>query len=165
RMTDGDGTRQATLLFPQGTAATMVFPDGSTRPITGLSVRATEYTVGPNGPNAMPAELPATSAYTYAVEFSVDEAKSAGAIDVRFSSPLPFYVENFLGFPAGTRVPLGSYDRTRGVWIPAASGWVIKILSVTGGLADVDIDGDGLADGPSVLAALSITDAERRQLA
>src|SRR5207237_5767885 len=119
---DGDGARQATLLFPAGTAATMVFPNGSTQPLTRLSVRATEYTVGPNGPSTMPAELPPTSAYTYAVEFSVDEAKTAGAIDVRFSSPLPFHVENFLGFPVGTIVPLGSYDRARGVWVPADRG-------------------------------------------
>ena len=30
-VTDDDGTRQATLLFPQGTTAQMVLPDGSTR--------------------------------------------------------------------------------------------------------------------------------------
>src|SRR5262249_60504962 len=135
RLPEGAGPRQATLLSPQGTAATMVFPDGTTQPITGLSVRATEYTVGPDGPSTMPADLPPTSGYTYAVEFGVDEAKAAGAIDVRFSSPLPFYVENFLGFPVGTVVPLGSYDRTRGVWVAAESGRVVKVVSVTGGLA------------------------------
>jgi RHS repeat-associated protein len=159
-MTDDDGTRQATLLFPRDTVATMVFPDGSTQPITRLSVRATEYTVGPNGPRAMPAELPPASAYTYAVEFSVDEAKAAGAIDVRFSSPLPFYVENFLGFPVGLKVPLGAYDRARGTWVASDSGRVIKVVSATGGLADVDTDGDGAADG-----GLGLTDAERQQLA
>src|SRR5262249_2387876 len=101
----------------------------------------------------------------YAVEFGVDEAKAAGAIDVRFSSPLPFYVENFLGFPVGTVVPLGSYDRTRGVWVAAESGRVVKVVSVTGGLADLDVDGDGVAEGPAALAALAITDAERGQIA
>ncbi|HEV8635606.1 MAG TPA: PKD domain-containing protein [Chloroflexota bacterium] len=163
--TDADGTRQATLLVPQGTVATMVFPDGSTRPLTILSVRATEYTVGPNGPLAMPAELPPTSAYTYAVELSADEALAAGATEVRFSSPLPFYVENFLGFPVGTVAPLGRYDRTRGTWVPADSGRVIKILGVTGGLADLDVTGDDVADTGAALAALAITDAERQQLA
>ena len=165
QMTDADGTRQATVLFPQGTTAMLAFPDGTTQPISNLTVRATEYTVGPNGPNAMPAELPPTSAYTYAVELSVDEAMAAGASDVRFSAPLPFYVENFLGFPIGMDVPLGSYDRSRGVWIPEDNGKVIKILSVTGGAADLDTDGDGLADSAAALAALSITDAERQQLA
>jgi RHS repeat-associated protein len=164
-MSDADGSRQATVLFPQGTGATMVFPNGSMQPITALSVRATEYTVGANGPNAMPAELPATSGYTYAVELSIDQAMAAGAAEVRFSAPLPFYVENFLGFPIGIDVPVGSYDRTRGVWIPENNGKVIKILSVTSGMADVDTNGDGLADSAATLAALSITDAERQQLA
>ena len=35
-----------------------------------LSVRATEYTVSDSGPAAMPAALPPTSAYTYAVEYT-----------------------------------------------------------------------------------------------
>jgi hypothetical protein len=143
----------------------MVFPDGTTRPISGLSVRATEYTIGASDLSAMPADLPATSGYTYALEFSVDEAKAAGAIDVRFSSPLPLYVENFLSFPVGTGVPLGSYDRGRGVWVAQDNGRVIKILSVTTGQAALDIDGDGIADTPGALAALGITDSERQQLA
>jgi hypothetical protein len=90
---------------------------------------------------------------------------AAGANEVRFSSPLPFYVENFLAFPIGTIVPLGGYDRTRGVWVAENSGTVIEILSVTGGLADLDLDGNGTADGSTAYAALSITDAERQQLA
>jgi RHS repeat-associated protein len=110
----------------------------------------------------MPAELPPTTAYTYAVELSVDEALAAGAASVRFSQPVAFYVENFLGFPAGTGVPLGSYDRARGVWVAEESGWVIQLLSGTG---DLDTDGDGLADDAAALAALAITDAERQQLA
>ena len=57
--TDVDGTRQATLLFVPGTQAEMVLPDGSMQPLTSLSVRATEYTVGPLGPKRMPAPLPA----------------------------------------------------------------------------------------------------------
>ncbi len=31
-MSDADGSRQATLLVPQGTTASLVMPDGSTRP-------------------------------------------------------------------------------------------------------------------------------------
>ena len=85
-VTDSDGTRQATLLVPQGTTAQMVMPDGSTQPLTTLSIRATEYTVGPNGPKAMPAELPPTSGYTYCVEVTADEALAAGATSVRFGS-------------------------------------------------------------------------------
>lgn len=159
-VTDADGSRRATVMFPQGATATMVFSNGSTQPLTALSVRATEYTVGANGPAAMPAELPATSGYTYCAELSIDEALAAGAADVQFSVPLPFYVENFLGFPVGMDVPLGSYDRRRGAWIPEANGKVIQIVGVTGNKADVDSDGDGTAD-----AALAMSDAERQQLA
>ncbi|MBI4582833.1 MAG: PKD domain-containing protein [Planctomycetes bacterium] len=54
-ITDADGTRQAALLFPAGTSAQLVMPDGTTRPASSLSVRATAYTVGDNGPSAMPA--------------------------------------------------------------------------------------------------------------
>ena len=162
RVSDGDGARQATLLFPRGTAATMVFPDGSTRPITALSVRATEYTVGPSGPTAMPAELPPTSAYTYAFVLTADEARAAGAIDVRFSQPIPFYVENFLNFPVGIEAPLGAYDPGRGVWVPSDSGRVVRIVSVSGGLANLDTTGTGTVDNG---AALGVTDAERQQLA
>jgi RHS repeat-associated protein len=165
RTADNDGPRQATLLFPQGTSASLLMPDGSTRPAPALNVRATEYTVGAQGPSAMPGDLPPTSGYTYAVELSADEAIAAGASEVRFSSPVPFYVENFLNFPIGTAVPLGSYDRFRGAWIASDSGRVIKLVGVTNGLADLDLDGDGAPDGASALAALSISDAERAQLA
>ncbi|MFN8541320.1 MAG: S-layer homology domain-containing protein [Thermomicrobiales bacterium] len=126
------------------------------------SMRATEYTVGANGPTAMPAPLPPTSGYTYAAEFSVDEALAAGATGVQFSQPLPVYLENFLAFPVGTIAPVGFYDRAKGQWIPALNGLVVKIVGVTGGRADLDLDGDGNADDG---AALGITDAERAQLA
>jgi len=164
-VTDGDGTRRATVLFPQGTTADLVLPGGGIQPVTSLSVRATEYTVGPNGPNAMPAPLPPTSAYTYAVELSVDEAITAGAQRVRFSAPVVQYTENFLNFPVGGVVPAGYYNRDQAAWIPADNGRVIKLLSVTGGLADLDISGSGTPATPSALAALGITDPERQQLA
>ena len=140
-------------------------PDGSTQPISTLNVRATEYTVGENGPQAMPAELPPTSGYTYAVEFTVDEAMAAGATDVRFDQPLSFYLENFLDFPVGGIVPVGFYDRQQGQWIPSENGLIIEVVAITGGLADLDLDGDGLADDAAALAALGITDAEREELA
>ena len=164
-VSDASGSRQATVLFPQGTQAEMVLPDGSVQPLTTLNVRATEYTVGDLGPAAMPGALPPSSAYTYAVELSADEALAAGATQVRLSQPIPMYVDNFLGFPVGTAVPVGAYDLSQGVWVPAANGETLAIVSVTGGIAELDIDGDGLAEAPTTLAALGITDAERSQLA
>lgn len=145
-MTDVDGTRQATLLFPPGTTASMVLPGGSTQPLTAMHVRATEYTVGSSGPTAMPAQLPAGIAYTYAVDFSVDEALAAGAREVDFTPAIPFYLENFLNFPVGVNVPQGTYDMTRGTWVAGDNGRVVKILGITGGRADLDTTGNGTAD-------------------
>ena len=71
-VTDEDGTRRATVLFPQGVTATMTLADGTQQTLTTINFRATEYTVGPNGPQAMPAPLPPASGYTYAVELSAD---------------------------------------------------------------------------------------------
>jgi hypothetical protein len=100
-VTDTDGVRQATLLFPANLTATLVLSDNTSVPLTTLHVRATEYIVGANGPKAMPGPLPANSAYTYAAELSADEAIAVGAKTVRFSQPVINYVENFLGFPVG----------------------------------------------------------------
>ncbi|HCU57142.1 MAG TPA: hypothetical protein DF984_02775, partial [Anaerolineaceae bacterium] len=160
--TDSDGTRQATLFFPQGTQSNLVMPDGSTQPITTLSIRATEFTVGPNGQNAMPGELPPTSAYTYCVEFSADEALAAGAKGIQFNQPIIAYVENFLNFPVGIGVPVGYYDRDKGAWVPSTDGRVVKIISINAGLANLDTDGDGVVDNG---VTLGITDAERQKLA
>ena len=117
QVTDGDGTRRATLLFEAGTTATATLDGTRWTSANTLNVRATEFTIGDSGPSAMPGELPPTSAYTYAVEYSVDEADKLGATDVRFSKPVATYVDNFLDFPAGTPVPAGYYDRAAGHWV------------------------------------------------
>ncbi|MEO8132496.1 MAG: RHS repeat-associated core domain-containing protein, partial [Betaproteobacteria bacterium] len=158
-MSDVDGSRRATLLVPSGTTANLVMPNGTTQPITALNVRATEYTVGANGPQAMPGALPPTSGYTYAIELSADEAIAAGAKSVTFSSPLPYYLENFLGFPVGGAVPVGYYDRVKTAWVPSLNGRVIKIMSIAGGIATVDTVGSG------GLTPINLSVAERTQLA
>ncbi|NMQ17856.1 hypothetical protein E4P82_00730 [Candidatus Competibacter phosphatis] len=162
-VSDASGQRQATLLIPPGTTAQVYNPDGSTRSVTSLTLRATEYTVGDNGLATMPGPLPPTSAYTYAVELSAAEAtiKKDGK-DVLFDRPVPFYLDNFLNMPVGTQVPVGYYDKDKAAWIPADDGRVIKIVNITGGLAELDTDGDNAADNG---AALGVTDAERQQLA
>jgi len=162
---DADGARQATILFPAGVQATMTLPDGTTQPLASLHVRATEYTVGGNGPQAMPGPLPPSSGYTYAVELGADEAVAAGAKTIGFDRPLPVYVDNFLNFPVGQAVPAGWYDRDKAAWIPSDNGRVVQILSVAGGLAQLDTDGDGLADDAARLAALGVTAEEQAQLA
>ncbi len=162
---DVDGLRQATIFFPQGTSATMELPNGSTQALSTISVRASEYTVGETGPQAMPAALPPASGYTYAVELSIDEALAVNATRVDFSQELPVYVDNFLDFPAGSIVPSGWYDREKGAWIASTNGRVVTIVSITNGRADLDIDGSGLAADAAALAALGIDEAEQEQLA
>jgi hypothetical protein len=106
--TDASGIRQATVLIPQGTQAQIYQPDGTAVSVTSLNLRLTEYTVGDNGPKAMPGPLPPTSGYTYAVEIGADEANvSVAGKEVLFSRPVYFYVDNFLGFPTGIQVPVG----------------------------------------------------------
>jgi hypothetical protein len=113
----------------------------------------------------MPVQLPPTSGYTYCVELSADEAIVAGATEVQFDHPVAFYVENFLDFPVGASVPVGWYDRARGVWVPSDNGRVIKIIDTTDGMANVDIDGDNIADEGSLLDSLGMNIAELQKLA
>lgn len=164
-MVDDAGVRTARVLFPAGTEASMVYPDAATQPISLLSVHVTEYTVGEDGPEAMPAELPPNSGYTYCVEISVEEAISSGADNVQFSDPVYFYLDNFLSAEVGSTVPMGYYDRNRAVWVPSDNGRVIEILDISAGLASLDVSGSGVAATPEVLAALGITEEERQQLA
>ncbi len=163
-MNDEDGPRQATLLFPQGTVASMTLPDGQIQAVSSDSfrVRATEYTVGENGDEAMPGQLPAQSGYTYAIDFSIEEAVRAGANRVDFNQPVIFYVENFLDFPVGMAVPTGYYDQEQGRWIASDNGQIIRILAINGGLAEVDTTGNNAADNG---VALGMTEAERERLA
>ncbi|MBT3022617.1 MAG: hypothetical protein KUF77_01450 [Candidatus Thiodiazotropha sp. (ex Lucina aurantia)] len=164
-VTDEDGTRQATVLFPSGTSATMTMQDGSTQPLTTLNVRATEYTVGENGPDAMPAPLPPASGYTYAVELSADEAIAAGAKRVEFNQPLPLYVDNFLDFPVGQPVPIGYYDFDKSAWVPSDDGRIVQILRIENGRAVLDTEGNGEPATAEVLATLGVTDQELVMLA
>ncbi|WP_329538059.1 hypothetical protein OG568_58370 (plasmid) [Streptomyces sp. NBC_01450] len=164
-VTDHDGTRRATLFIPAGTTAEMDLSDGTSQPLEHAHIRITEFTVGDTGPEAMPADLPPASAYTYAVSCKADEAAQAGARTVRFSQPVVLYVENFLGFPVGGPVPLGSYDPHATHWTAEPNGLVLAFLATTGGTVDLDITGDGQPDPADALAALGITEAERTLLA
>ena len=168
-VTDADGTRTAVVMIPQGTTATITLPDGSSQNIETLNIRATEYTVGASGQMSMPGSLPPASGYTYAVELSVDEAIANGVKvdgkDVVFNQPVSHYVDNFLDFPVGEIVPVGYYNNDKGSWTAYDNGLVIGIVGVSGALADVDVDGDNIADSGTALSDLNITDAERTQLA
>ncbi len=166
RITDKDDVRKATLLIPKGTQAQVFNPDGTTKPITTLNLRLTEYTVGANGFESMPGPLPPSSAYTYAFEMKADETDvKVDGKDVLFDRPVPFYIDNFLSFPVGTVVPVGYYDRAKSAWVPSDNGKVIKIFGINNGIANIDSDNDNLADTDAKLLALGITIEERTQLA
>jgi RHS repeat-associated protein len=164
-VTDADGTRQLSLFVPPGTGATMHFEGGASAPLATGTLRLTEYTVGPRGPQRMPADLPCTSAYTYAAELAFDEAVQAGAISVSFSQPVSSYVENFLGLTVGSVVPLGSYSLSSAAWKGEPDGRVVKVVGINAGVAELDTDGDGLAEPGATLDTQGISVEERQQLA
>ncbi|MBI2565781.1 MAG: hypothetical protein HYV63_01945, partial [Candidatus Schekmanbacteria bacterium] len=168
-VTDADGARRQAVLFPPGTTATIPLAAGGSEELSTFHVRFTEVTVGDRGPEAMPGDLPPGSAYTYAAEVSVDEARERGVRvhgeEVVFNQAVIGYVQDFLGFPAGTVVPLGYYDSDSDVWIPGQSGLVATLVDSAGGAARLDLDGDGVAEDDAAHDAAGITSGERLQLA
>lgn len=162
---DANGERTAMVMFPNEISAEMVMPDGTREVLDTLDVRASEYTVGPRGPDAMPGKLPPTSAYTYAVELSVDQAIEAGAHHVEFSEPVPFYVDNFLDFPVGIDVPMGYYDREEAQWIASRDGRIVEIIDIVEGRAVLDVNGSKVPATSDELDVLQIDEAELTELA
>ena len=152
------------VLLKPGTDATVVAADGARSPLTGsVGIRATELTVGATGDTAMPGSLPPTSGYTYAVEYSIDEAGNAKSVE--FDQPVISYTDNFIDAPVGSAVPTGWYDRVRHAWTPGPDGLVVRIVAVGGGVATLDIDSESGGDpGAETLAELAagfgITEAE-----
>ncbi len=139
-VTDEFGSRSFTMVFTGDNRAYLVDEGGNdVHELTTITTRATEFTT----PESMPAKLPPNSAYTYCVELGVD-----GAQRVRFEKPVITWVDNFLGFNVGMAVPVGYYDRDRGVWVPEKNGRVVKLLDTdSNGIVDsLDADGDDQAD-------------------
>jgi hypothetical protein len=139
---DTDGARRATLLIPPGTTASVAGLND-----TPTTFRATEFTTGSLGRKAMPADMAPTTAYTYAVDLSIDEANGAS---VSFNQPVVFYLENFASLPVGngktpTAMPMGFFDPNQSAWVPTDSGQVVRVLSNDGGTVTLDLDGSGVA--------------------
>jgi RHS repeat-associated protein len=137
---DGSGKRAVTMVFSGDNKAYLVDEQGNdVQELTTITTRATEYQT----PQSMPAKLPPNSAFTYCAEVSVD-----GVERVRFDKPVTTFIDNFLGFPVGSIVPVGYYDRDKGVWVPSENGVVVQLLDTDAdGVADaLDADGDGQPD-------------------
>lgn len=172
---DDRGARRLKVLVQPETMASMELADGSLvpfdeldPPLDSLTLTIKEYTVGEEGPMRMPASLPPSSAYTYAVEIRSEEAEAAGATGVVLDTPLHVYLDNFLEFPVGTVVPVGRYDRQRGVWVPEEDGLVIGIVGISGGEALIDLDGIAetpMHETPTELAAVGFDQGTRLTLA
>ena len=129
-----------TMVFSGDNKAYLVDEQGNdVQELTTITTRATEYQT----PEAMPARLPPNSAFTYCAELSVD-----GAQRVRFDKPVMTFIDNFLGFPVGSIVPVGYYDRDKGIWVPSENGVVVELLDTdsNGAVDALDADGDGQPD-------------------
>lgn len=162
---DERGKRTAVALFPPNTTANLKFSDGTTKALNHLTFRVTEFTVGENGADTMPGELPISVIYTYAAEYSADEAIAAGTQHVEFNQPVWMYLDNFLNIPTGMIVPSGWYDYSRGAWIGDTDGSTIKILDIQNGLAVLQVTEAARAATAAEYAAFAITDDERAALA
>ena len=139
-VTDEFGNRSCSLVFRGDNHAYSVDDDGNEMfELETINVRATEFTTQ----DAMPAQLPPNSAYTYCVELSVDGIKN-----VVFEDPVVAWIDNFLGFEVGEVVPVGYYDRIGSVWVPQNNGVVVRLLdeNVDGIVDALDADGDYLPD-------------------
>ncbi|MGD9022260.1 MAG: NHL repeat-containing protein, partial [Deltaproteobacteria bacterium] len=147
QVSDEFGSRSCTMVFTGDNQAYEIDDQGNIiKELTTITTRATEYST----PESMPAKLPPNSAYTYCAELSVE-----GAERVLFNRPIITWVDNFLGFSVGEPVPLGYYDRAKGMWVPSDNGVVVKLLDTdTDGIVDAldangddqpdDLNGDGL---------------------
>ncbi len=169
---DDFGKRRPVAVFVSGTKATARLPDGSEQALGELHVRLAEYPFERPAADDLdePARFSAGTAphaggLSWGVEATIDEAQALGATTVQFSDPVSLLVENFLGLPVGSPVPLGYYQRGKGDWQPEGAGRVIQIIDVAGDEASVDTDGDGQADDDDTLAALHILHGTRRELA
>jgi RHS repeat-associated protein len=128
-VSDEFGARSCSMVFTGDNRAYLVDENGNdVHELTSIITRATEFTT----PESMPAVLPPNVAFTYCSELTVD-----GADRVRFEKPVITWVDNFLGFDVGMIVPVGYYDRDRGVWVPSDNGVVVRLL---------DTDSDGVVD-------------------
>lgn len=161
--------RRARLWLLPGTTAELVMPDGTRKPMDQLSFQAVEFTATPFGRKAMPADLPPESHYTYAVEYTASQVAEHGALGIRFAGPpVVSYVEDFVGMTVGANVPVGTYNRARGVWEGEPNGRVIKILGVKDGEAQVATEpgrsGLPTERGTLLAAPLRFTPAELRRL-
>ena len=99
-VTDADGTRQATVMFAQGTQAALVLPDGTHQAVTTLNVRATN---GASGSFVTPV----------AIISGLSSAHSLVAVSSRTSLPMPPFA-----LPVPSPPPLPTPPKRRRLLVP-----------------------------------------------
>src|SRR6185503_8242862 len=82
--------RLAAVYFPSNVQVTA----GSST-LSSAKFRVTEYTVGANGKDRMPANVADNTMYTYASEFTLEDNAGNLYDSVKFSPPVFSYVINF----------------------------------------------------------------------
>jgi RHS repeat-associated protein len=185
---DADGERSVTLMMQPGTSVRV-----NNTPVTAssLSIQVTEFTVGsaedagsPYGADAMPASLPPATAFTYAVDISLQTTAAGAHPSVTFTAsdtnaapkPIVLYLDNFLDFPVGASVPVGYYDYFAAAWRPEFDGMVVEVTGIdssgaaTFSQATWDAFADRASGGDLAARGLPLTSsdvllAERQRLA
>lgn len=160
---DDRGYRQLTAIIPSGTTAERVFADGSRESLAEATLSLTEYTVGPNGQAAMPAELPPSSAYTLC--FSLTAMEEGDAVTTELSQPAVVYFEDFYALGPGMVIPVGTYSFESARWIAEENGLTVETAGVVNGRAQLIVDASGLPADDLTLESLGISVEERETLA
>jgi RHS repeat-associated protein len=155
--TDARGTRQVALYVPPTTGTEL--PGSPTTPVSGYRVCLSEYTqnVVASGPNpidreaAMPADIAANTVYEFAMEGQIRQTSSAGApgtlTNAQFTQDAFVYVrtdgwaggdESLASMGPDIAIPIGSFDRSTGVWRPGDGGRVLDITCASGAMTAQD---------------------------
>ena len=121
--------RKVSLIIPNGTTIC-----GNTSDFTQIGI--TEFTKDDNH-NAMPADLPINTAFTYCIDFHIPNNQK-----ITFDKPVNFFVRDFLNLPIGTKIPVGYYNYETSKWENCDDGFVIE-LNKNGSIND----GNGLNYG------------------
>jgi hypothetical protein len=145
---DTSPARTAAVYFPVNVGATA---NGVALPAT-AKFRVTEYTAGARGQNRMPANVAANTMYTYAAEFTLEDASGNRYDSVTFATPVMSYVDNFLNLAVSETVPVGYYDRQAGNWQPMPNG---RVIAVDGAGAVTGLQAGDPAIAAGELAALA----------
>ena len=129
------GAGTVRLLFPPLTNFNAVNGTNGTcaDPNKEYNVRIVEYTTDDLDSEAMPGELPPTSAYTFAAELRLEDGSTV--MSPHFNNAVIAYVDNFIGVKVGEQVPAGTYDGTIGAWTQSGNQGVAEngvVLNVNG---------------------------------